>query len=148
MNKPLFPINIQTQGPPWQNALQSLNLLDSKKLWQQGKIKEYYTELTDIIRHYLHQQHAIEAMEMITSEILEAYDKAGLHADARVLLSELLMQADFAKFAKALPEKNENEQSIIIARQFIEVTKPVPNLPEEKLEVNKVENSNNHKENA
>jgi hypothetical protein len=61
MNKPLFPVMSRQQGPPWQIALQNLDLLEDKKLWQNGKIKEYYSELTDILRHYMHQQHNIDA---------------------------------------------------------------------------------------
>jgi len=132
MNKPLFPVITRTQGPPWQNALQSLDSLEDQKLWQNGKIKEYYSELTDIIRRYLHQQHGIEAMEMITSEILEAYDIAGLHSDPRKLLSDILTQADLVKFAKAIPQRTENELSMTNARQFIDETKPIPVATETK----------------
>lgn len=124
MNKPLFPVITRTQGPPWQIALQNLDLLESKKLWQGGKLKEYYSELTDILRHYLHQQHNIEAMEMISSEILAAYDANGMPPESRSLLASILLQADFVKFAKAAPARNENEASLINSRQFIEATKP------------------------
>jgi hypothetical protein len=130
MNKPLFPIITRTQGPPWQIALQSLDSLENKKLWQNGKIKEYYSELTDILRHYLHDQHGIEAMEMITAEILAAYDSAGLQGDARSVLSNILMQADYVKFAKAIPLRNENELSMTYSRQFIDTTKPAATTPE------------------
>ena len=125
INKPLFPVLTRAPGPPWETALQSLNELEQKKLWQEGKIKEYYSELTDIIRHYLHQQHGIEAMEMITSEILSAYDVAGLQPDSRQILTNILIQADYAKFAKAVPLRKENELSLTLSRQFIEETKPV-----------------------
>jgi hypothetical protein len=126
MNKPLFPVLVKPQGPPWQMALQNLDLLDTKKLWQQGKVKEYYSELTEIIRHYLQQQHGIEAMEMITSEILSAYDISGLPSEPRSLLTKILMLADYTKFAKAIPQASENELSMTYAHQFIENTKPVP----------------------
>ncbi|MDO9257576.1 MAG: hypothetical protein Q7U54_18810 [Bacteroidales bacterium] len=132
MNKPLFPVITRTQGPPWQIALQSLDSLEDKKLWQNGKIKEYYSELTDIIRHYLHEQHGIEAMEMITTEILAAYDSTGLKGDARSVLTNILMQADYVKFAKAIPLRNENELSMTYSRQFIDTTKPVITTPEPK----------------
>lgn len=142
MNKPLFPVIAQIQVAPWQLALENLDLLHSKKLWQQGKIKEYYTELTDILRQYLHQQHAIDAMEMITSEILDAFERTALNTEAKPLLSRLLVQADFAKFAKATPANNENEQSIIIARQFIEATKPAIVQQEEKSSETTEDNKN------
>jgi hypothetical protein len=138
MNKPLFPVISRTQYPPWQLALKSLDSLESQKLWQNGKIKEYYSELTEILRHYLFQQHGIEAMEMITSEILSAYDLSGLQPDSRTLLSQILMQADYAKFAKAIPQRSENELSMIYARQFIDSTKPIPVTPEVKSSENSV----------
>jgi hypothetical protein len=132
MNKPLFPVLTRPQGPPWQIALQNLDVLGEKKLWQNGKIKEYYSELTDILRQYLQNQYGIDAMEMITTEILAAYDMAGLQADARLKLSGILQLADFVKFAKATPLKDENESSMTYARQFIEDTKPVPVVAETK----------------
>lgn len=132
MNKPLFPVLTRPQGPPWQIALQSLEALGAKKLWQNGKIKEYYSELTDILRQYLQNQHGIDAMEMITTEILAAYDMAGLQTEARSKLSLMLELADFVKFAKATPLKEENESSMNYARQFIEDTKPVPAATETK----------------
>ena len=130
MNKPLFPMLAKVVGPPWEIALQNLVLLDDKKLWQNGKIKEYYSELTDILRQYLFQQHGIEAMEMITSEILVAYDSAGLQPEGRAILSSILVQADYTKFAKAIPQRSENELSMTYAKQFIETTKPVVALPD------------------
>lgn len=130
MNKPLFPVITRTLGPPWQVALQSLDALESKKLWQNGKIKEYYSELTDILRQYLHQQHKIDAMEMTTSEILAAFDSSRLQTDSRLQLSDILIQADYVKFAKASPLKAENELSMQYARQFVENTKPIPVVPE------------------
>jgi len=140
MNKPLFPVITRTQGPPWQIALQGLDILEAKRLWQNGKIKEYYSELTDILRHYLHQQHSIEAMEMTTDEILAAYDSANLNPESRLTLSDILVQADYAKFAKALPQKTENEKSMLYSRQFIESTKPVPVTAETKpAEINTIQ---------
>lgn len=132
MNKPLFPLMTRAQGPPWEIALQNLDELDKQRLWQNGKIKEYYSELTDILRHYLHQQHSIEAMEMITDEILATYDSAGLGTESRPKLSYILTQADYAKFAKAVPQKAENELSMAYSRQFIEATKPIAAATESK----------------
>jgi hypothetical protein len=75
-------------------------------------------------------------MEMITAEILAAYDLAGLKGDARSILTNILMQADFVKFAKAIPLRNENELSLTYSRQFIETTKPVASATETKLTEN------------
>jgi hypothetical protein len=62
---------------------------------------------------------------MIPSEILAAYDSAGIQPDSRSLLANVLVQADYVKFAKAIPIRSENEQSLAYARQLIETTKPI-----------------------
>jgi hypothetical protein len=36
-----------------------------------GLIKEYYTEVTEIIRRYIERRYGIEALEMTTEEILD-----------------------------------------------------------------------------
>jgi len=148
MNKPLFALAPRVLGPPWQIAIQSLEMLDDKKLWQQGKIKEYYSELTDILRHYLHTQYAIEAMEMTTSEILDAYDRSGLQPEPRPLLAGILTQADYAKFAKAIPLRNENEQSMVNARKFIDTSKPKVSENEGNPSGNQTEKSTNPEDKA
>ncbi|MDP1995127.1 MAG: hypothetical protein Q8K40_07765, partial [Ignavibacteria bacterium] len=43
---------IEIQRPPYEIALNSLDDLEAKKLWQSGKVKEYHTEITEIIRTY------------------------------------------------------------------------------------------------
>jgi hypothetical protein len=123
-NKPLFPVVTRPVGPPWQVALEDLENLEKKKLWQQGKIKDYYTELTDILRSYLKFQHSIDALEMTSYEILQAFDQSGLPPTHRGILNNILQRADFAKFAKATPSRQENEISLQEAIQFIENTKP------------------------
>ena len=53
-------------------ALKELEKLKLKKLWQSGQVKQYYSELTDIIRTYIDGRYDINAMEMITADILGA----------------------------------------------------------------------------
>ena len=55
--------------PPHENAYQRLESLSQKKLWQQGKVKEYYIELSDTIRLYLEDRYKINALELTTDEI-------------------------------------------------------------------------------
>ena len=50
--------------------------LDNEKLWQSGQIKKYYIRLTDIVRVYMRRQFHINAMEMITPEIISIKGKA------------------------------------------------------------------------
>jgi hypothetical protein len=124
MNKPIFPLMKRVELPAWQVALQSLQDLDKQHLWQSGKLKEYYTSLTDILRNYLLNQFSIEAMEMVTDEIMEAVKAADIAVDARTRLQLILHLADFVKFAKAQPSREENSHSLVNARLFVEETRP------------------------
>ncbi len=103
-------------------ALRELQALKEKKLWQQGQIKNYYIELTDIIRRYLHGRFAIDATEMTTEEILSSLKLTDCNHESIIAITRLLRQADLVKFAKAKPIENENEDAYKQAFIFIELT--------------------------
>ena len=63
---------IEAKIPPYQLALKRLNELDEKQLWQKNKIKQYYVELTDIVRTYIERELNIPALESTTDELLES----------------------------------------------------------------------------
>ena len=44
--------------------------LNAKKLWQEDNVKEYYSELSEIIRTYIENGIGTPAMEIPTQEIL------------------------------------------------------------------------------
>ena len=117
-------------GDPYEIAMEGLHLLDDKKLWQQDKIKEYYTELTDIVRTYIENRYAIIAMEMTTDEIMEslAYTQAA-PAD-REKLGQLLLMADMVKFAKSKPLAREHQMNMSQASDFVRDTRQVEDLPQ------------------
>ena len=70
-------------------------------------------------------------MEMTTDEIVEALKKITLPEKARMDLVAVLRDADLVKFAKAMPEANDNELAYSRAYYFVEETKPVEKSEEE-----------------
>lgn len=108
-----------------QKTLRLLDELDAKKLWQQGKVKLYYSELTDILRGYIEQRFKTPALELTTDEILS---KSHDHKEMSRYYDELalvLHTADLAKFAKAQPLPYEHTQALEQTKQFVVATKPV-----------------------
>lgn len=103
-------------------ALQSLQNLLEHKYWQKGEVKKYYSELTDIIRIYLHNRFDIDAIEMTTAEILHDVSFFHIHSDSIHSLSRLLSIADLVKFAKYLPDTHEHEHAYQKALSFVEQT--------------------------
>lgn len=124
MNKPLFPVIRRPQLPPWQIALDSLDELETKKLWQAGKVKEYYTEITDVVRTYIEGQHQVPAMEMISSDIIDSLEQKGIENTILKKVERVLVLADLVKFAKENPLPPENAECLSNARTFILETKP------------------------
>ncbi len=115
--------------PPHVEAIRRLEALRNQKLPQNGKHKQYYSGITDILRAYLDRRFGIGAMEMTSSEILEAVETsraAGEIDDKRYGdLEELLQTADLVKFAKWVPDEAEEDKAYYDAYYFVEETKSV-----------------------
>lgn len=110
-------------------ALQELDNLRSEKLWQNNKVKLYYTRLTEIIRNYIENRYDINALEMTSDEILDALKGLKLEDHHPIeLLQNMFSIADMVKFAKAEPFPEENEIGLLNAYQFINNTKPVETI--------------------
>ena len=56
---------------PHERAFNQLNILENKKLWQSGNVKEYHTEITEIIRKYFAGRFGFPALELTSGEALE-----------------------------------------------------------------------------
>ena len=111
--------------PPHVIAIKALDELRNRKLWQNGKHKLYYSTLTEILRVYIEGRWAVGALEMTTDEIISALRDIDIKYDSRSNLVAILRTADMVKFAKALPDAEENEQLFTYAYYFVENTKSV-----------------------
>lgn len=126
-NKPIIrKVKVEPKLPPHQLAMQAIERIKGEKIWQKGRSKEYYTDLTVTLRAYIRDRFGFNALEMTSSEIIdklmEINDKEAL-ADLKILFQT----ADLVKFAKHDPQMNENDANLINAIDFINETK----LPEE-----------------
>ena len=108
--------------PAEEVALEKLDAIKEKKIWQQGQIKLFYTQLTDVIREYLSRAYSINAMEMTTDEIVALVKKNKDLDEIRIVLKEMLELSDLVKFAKFVPLENENEKAVLDAFMIVEKT--------------------------
>ena len=109
--------------PAEEVALEKLDAIKEKKIWQQGQVKEYYTQLTDVVREYIARRFEVSSVEQTSDETLR---------DIRPLLSErkdlydqlrkMLTLADLVKFAKWSTTPDENELSLRNAYTFVRET--------------------------
>ena len=117
--------------PPHEQAFKSLEQLRGERLWQEGKHKEYYSALTDILRTYIDGHFGVGAMEMTSDEIVDAMRSVELPQKSAMDLTQILRDADLVKFAKALPEAEQNEATYSAAWDFVEQTKPVEEVEDD-----------------
>lgn len=122
-NEPIFKAVTKPIIPAHIVALNGLDNLKSKKLWHNGKFKEYYTEMIDIIRVYLVDTYGVDAMEMTSDEINQAIKSInGITIKQKEKLSEALLLADLAKFAKEQPLPLLNDNSLNNMVEFVHDT--------------------------
>lgn len=105
--------------PAGEKALLALKELDSQQLWQNNKIKEYQSGLTNIVRTYLHDRYDIKAVEMTTQEIITSLQKKDFDSSYKDELTQILQVADLVKFAKAVPEDDIHSRFMERAIDFV-----------------------------
>ena len=118
--------------PPFEEAIYKLNELDSKLLWQNNHVKEYYSELTEIVQNYIEREMQVPALEKTTDEIIEMLrdfqnaNTINTSKETIKKLKELLQEADLVKFAKSKPMSIEIEEDRKDAQEIISNLKPKP----------------------
>ncbi|MGB1042916.1 MAG: hypothetical protein ACPGU6_05945 [Tenacibaculum sp.] len=116
--------------PPYEEAMQKLEKLDKKLLWQNNQIKKYYSELTGIVRTYIERELNIPALESTTDELIDVLedfnDTKSIETTKETIkkLKELLQESDLVKFAKSKPMAHEIEQDRKDAKNVIDNLKP------------------------
>ncbi len=104
-------------------ALEKLDAIREEKIWQTGQVKEYHTQLTDVIREYIARRFDVSSVEQTSDETLTAMrpllnDKRELYDQLR----KMLQLADLVKFAKWTATPDENEMSLRSAYTFVKET--------------------------
>jgi len=110
-------------------AYEELAALKEKKLWQQGLVKQYYSEVTEILRRYIERRFSVMALEETTEEILAGLRAKHLGNGVMAETEKILRRADLVKFAKYQPGIPEHEEMMVVVHDVVDKTKPVPVTP-------------------
>ena len=129
--QPVFKIRSKPKLPAHIIALNDLEELRMQKMWQSGKVKEYYTAMTDIVRLYIEERFEISAVEMTTEEILKDLRNENLDSEIQNKLGQTLVLADLVKFAKETPLPLDNDNCLTYSVDFVQNTIPVQEVTEE-----------------
>jgi len=111
--------------PAEEVALEKLDAIREQKIWQTGQVKEYHTQLTDVVREYIDRRFEVSSVEQTSDETLRAMRPLlGNQKDLYEQLRKTLTLADLVKFAKWTTTPDENEQSLRSAYAFVKETTP------------------------
>ena len=121
--KPVIIVPPKPKVPAHITALHALEEIRNKKLWQEGKYKEYHTLISDTLRAYIEERYGVAAMELTSDEIFKIMNSQVIDGISKEKLKQVLTLADYVKFAKVIPVDVENEMSLHNAFEFINGTK-------------------------
>lgn len=119
--------------PAEEVALEKLDSIKAEKIWQAGQVKEYHTQLTDVIREYISRRYGVSSTEQTSDETLRAV-KPLLTGQKEIYeqLRKMLSLADLVKFAKWTATPDENEMSLRNAYEFVRETTPATPAEDDK----------------
>jgi len=135
---------IEEYKTPFEIAVNSLKSLDEQNISNQLDVKQYYTQMTDIIKLYFEKDIEISAFESTTNQLI---DKLSLLKKSKKLkisqetinnFTSVLSNADLAKFAKYNPDKKLIiDDKKLLESVLVETKKAIPNDIEKELEERK-----------
>ena len=114
---------IEPLRPAEEVALEKLDVIREQKIWQTGQVKEYHTQLTDVVREYIARRFDVSSTEQTSDETLRAMRPLlNEQKDLYEQLRKMLTLADLVKFAKWTTTPDENELSLRSAYSFVKET--------------------------
>ena len=109
--------------PAEEVALEKLDAIREQKIWQTGQVKEYHTQLTDVVREYIDRRFEVSSVEQTSDETLRAMRPLlSSQKELYEQLRKMLTLADLVTFAKWTTTPDENEQSLRSAYAFVKET--------------------------
>lgn len=138
--KPLTQEEKEALLPAYDRALLELKRLETSKYLIQDEFKEYYSELTTIVRSYLEEDAHVSALESTTGQLIERLEllsdsgELELEKDTIQQFRNILQTADLVKFARTKPSTAVAEQDRKLVEQIVVKTHDaLPEPTEEEL---------------
>lgn len=103
-------------------ALAELERIQREAAWRLGDEKGFHAAISHVLRRYIEQAMGFPAIERTTTEIRQSLPSLAVSPADRMLLMEVLEQADLAKFAKQRSGPELHERMVRNAMRFVEHT--------------------------
>lgn len=104
-------------APPYDELRERIGELLASGALKEGRVKDFYVDLSDIGKHFLGRVFAIPA-EMETSDELLSCLQDMLKTGERAQVEEFLDACDLVKFARYVPDQGETNRHVNLAYQF------------------------------
>jgi len=113
---------------PRERALEELSDLMNRNLLSKNQVKEFFMELTLIVRRYIERAHHIRAPEQTTEEFLMAAScNPQFRPEVLGKLRAFLQNADLVKFAEYRPESVAVDRAFGTVKDYVETDdQPLP----------------------
>lgn len=105
-------------------ALEKLDNLDQSGLLEKGDIKEFYAQLSLVLREYTENSLYIRTLEMTTEEIRQNRPAFPYTDDQIASYFKILSGADMAKYAKHIAALDQCSQDMVLSRNIVKETIP------------------------
>ena len=125
-SRPLPAVPAVPPRPPHDVALEALDRLEASPLLERGEIKQYFVQVSRIVRVYVEGRYGFVALEMTSRDIVIELERVRLERSQVDLFEEFFRQSDLVKFAKDRPEIERCKQLIPMARELIDGTRERP----------------------
>ncbi|MFC2102934.1 hypothetical protein ACFLSS_00730 [Bacteroidota bacterium] len=103
-------------------AFRALESLEREQLWQQGRVKDYHSRITEIIRKYFEDRFNFLSLELTTTETMQHLKNIPDSEIIHDITFNFLSNADLVKFAKFQPVESVNEEMMNQAKEIVQKT--------------------------
>jgi hypothetical protein len=105
-----------------QIAEEAINALDPADYFQKGLFRDYYFELTALVRRFLAGNYKIDALEKTSYELIEEMERVERDYEKIKLLDQFFQTADLVKFAKDRPSlaimREAKNKALLFIKEF------------------------------
>ena len=125
--------NLKNSEPktPYEEMVAGLKSLDAKKYLKRGEQKEYYTQLSFILRRYIGKVYQFSALELLSDDTINFINKKeDIKEEDKTTFRQFLYDSDLVKFAKQELSDDKNSTYRKWVGEFVERIKPL-DIPED-----------------
>jgi len=126
--QPPVPLEEHFLEAPHVTAFRKLDELKSRQYKTETEIRQYYFQISEIVREYLERRFFIKALEMTTREIMDTFGDLNIETEIEAKFRNLFNGLDLVKFAKMIPAASEMITYWDLAHNCIDKTKREPFL--------------------